>query len=201
MTDADKAAIEKLKGIPGILGKLKSMFSKIEEDSAEVKLSEVKLKDGTILSIEGEAPAVGAAVQVVAEGGNVPAPDGEYELEDGSKITIASGKISEMKPADKPADKPVEMGADVLKSLTDRLDALEAKAKTGEEKLAEANKVIEKQKTELKAQLEIQKETFALVETLAAMPATKPIEAEKKIDTKKEDRLIELSKTIKGLKN
>lgn len=63
------------------------------EHAAEVK--EAMLKDGTKVSIEGDM------VSVVAEDGTkTPAPDGEHELADGTKVTTKDGKIV---PAEAPA--------------------------------------------------------------------------------------------------
>lgn len=55
---------------------------------------EVTLKDGTKVSIEGDAAFV-----VAADGTKTPAPDGEWELVDGSKITTAAGKVVPGQPA------------------------------------------------------------------------------------------------------
>lgn len=207
MTDKEiKEAAEKLKLIPAIKEKLKSIFLKMEADQVQdIKLSEVKLKDGTTLTIEGEAPVVGASVQVVSDGGNIPAVDGEYELEDGSKITIASGKISEVKPAEqKKEEAPVQMSSDdfniAIKTLTDRIDALEKKSGDTELKLSAANKTIDKQKEDLKAQIVFQKEMFGLVEIMSGLPASAPIEPEKKLDITKEDRLERFHKNLQSLK-
>ncbi len=66
---------------------------------AEVK--EVTLKDGTKVSIEGESVFV-----VGADGAKTPAPDGEHELADGTKVKTAGGKVvkEEAAPEVKPAE-------------------------------------------------------------------------------------------------
>lgn len=61
----------------------------------EEKFMDVKLVDGNVLKIEGDSIAAGAKVMVVTEEGEVPAPNGEYELEDGTKIIVAEGVIAE----------------------------------------------------------------------------------------------------------
>jgi hypothetical protein len=74
------------------------------------------LKDGTELVIQGDI-AVGVTVSIVTADGNKPLPDGTFELDNGSLITVVEGKITEIKEpdpkqdapvVDKPADKPVE---------------------------------------------------------------------------------------------
>ncbi len=52
------------------------------------------LKDGTKIVVEGDAVSV-----VAADGTKSASPDGEWELEDGSKITTADGKLVPGTPA------------------------------------------------------------------------------------------------------
>lgn len=56
---------------------------------------EVKTPDGIVLKIDGEL-SVGNTVMVVTEEGEIPAPDGNYELEDGTKFKVENGVISEI---------------------------------------------------------------------------------------------------------
>lgn len=67
--------------------------------TTEVK--EVTLKDGTKVSIEGESVFV-----VGADGAKTPAPDGEHELADGTKVKTAGGKVTKEEAA--PEVKPAE---------------------------------------------------------------------------------------------
>lgn len=55
---------------------------------AAVEVKETTLKDGTKVSIEGDAVFV-----VGADGAKTPAPDAEHELADGTKVTTVAGKI------------------------------------------------------------------------------------------------------------
>lgn len=57
------------------------------EAAATVEVKEVTLKDGTKVSVEGESVFV-----VGADGAKTPAPDGEHELADGTKLTTKDGK-------------------------------------------------------------------------------------------------------------
>lgn len=56
--------------------------------AAHVEAKEVTLKDGTKVSVEGDVVSV-----VAADGTKTPAPDGEHEAADGSKITTKDGKL------------------------------------------------------------------------------------------------------------
>jgi hypothetical protein len=69
---------------------VKELVSKLKEFFSEESMSfeEAKLADGiTIIKWEGPL-AEGTSVMVVSESGEVPAPDGEHELQDGRKITV-----------------------------------------------------------------------------------------------------------------
>lgn len=57
------------------------------EDSTEVKLAQMKSSDGQIV-FESEDFEIGSALFVVSEEGNIPAPTGSYEIEDGYVLTV-----------------------------------------------------------------------------------------------------------------
>lgn len=84
-------------------------FSVVEGKVTEVKerFVSVVTVDGVALNIDGEV-AVGNAVMVVMEEGEEVAPDGSYELEDGTKFEVVDGLISaigedEVEPEEQPA--------------------------------------------------------------------------------------------------
>lgn len=96
---------------------------KVEADVT--KLEDVKLIDGTMLSVD--KMEVGAAATFTgADGVAIPA-EGEFELEDGTKVMCAGGLVTEIKPKEADAQpEPVEedMKA-ILSKLSERLDAIE----------------------------------------------------------------------------
>lgn len=64
---------------------LKQLFSK-------QNFADVKLVDGTIVSAEAFEP--GQDIFILDENGErIPAPNGEHEIEDGSKVIVSDGKI------------------------------------------------------------------------------------------------------------
>lgn len=77
-----------------------------------------KLVDGTEVKVEGDEVKEGAAVKVVTEDAEVPAPDGVHELESGMKVETKDGVIvkvtekmkEEEKMGDKEKDKMGEHG-------------------------------------------------------------------------------------------
>lgn len=133
------------------------MTSEMEDKNKNIKLMDYKTKDGLTLRWEGDA-AVGSEVFLVLEDGtSVSADNGEYELEDGTKIIIADGKVSEIIAAEIPesedmaeapiTDAPATTNGPsneelvtmfdelrgVIAELSSRLDALENVEPTAEE--------------------------------------------------------------------
>ena len=78
-------------------------FLKADEATlVEANFLEAKLKDGTVVKVEGESLAEGAKVVVVTEEGEIPAPNGVHELEDGSKIETVDGLVKSIVAAELP---------------------------------------------------------------------------------------------------
>lgn len=77
---------------------------------------EAKLKDGTIVKVEGEGLAEGAAVKVVTEDmpDGIPAPDGVHMLEDGTEVETKDGIIASIKEAIKEGDAEVDASEDEM---------------------------------------------------------------------------------------
>ena len=73
----------------------------IEVANGEIKavneiFVDAKLKDGTVVKVEGDGLVEGAKVVVVTEDAEIPAPDGVHELEDGTKIETKDGIIAKV---------------------------------------------------------------------------------------------------------
>jgi hypothetical protein len=116
------------------IGKIK-LFLENEKETENVNLTDIKTKDGIILSYEGEL-VVGVEIFVVDESGRNPAPDGEYILEDNSKLKVVSGKIEEIMASEEPIEEPAEQPVEEtkveetktslsLEEVSDRLTKLE----------------------------------------------------------------------------
>lgn len=67
---------------------------------------DAKLVDGTQIKVSGDSLVEGAKVVVVTEEGEIPAPDGVHELEDGSKVETKDGIIAKVEEAVKEAEGP-----------------------------------------------------------------------------------------------
>lgn len=105
---------ENFKKVIEAIAEMKSMFAK-----TSMEFAEATLMDGTVISYEGDL-AVGTAVFVVADGEQIPAPEGTHalggELEGVSIVTDAEGVIVEIiderAPAEEgPAEEVVEEAA------------------------------------------------------------------------------------------
>ena len=98
---------------------------KVEPTEPAVKLEDVKLIDGTMLSVD-KMEVGSAATFTGADGVAIPA-EGEFELEDGTKVICATGVVTEIMPKEADAQpEPVEedMKA-ILSKLSERIDAME----------------------------------------------------------------------------
>lgn len=118
-----------------------------EETSAEApqeaRFSTYDLKDGS--KIELTALEIGADAMLVDESGNAtPAPDGEYELVDGTMISVASGKVEgvETAVAETPGVEEEEMSNDNSEKF-EVIDADIDILKAENESLKSANKELE----------------------------------------------------------
>jgi hypothetical protein len=90
-----KSAIQEIK-------KLMVQFGFMSEDKNEIVKEifiDAKLIDGTAIKVSGEGLVEGAKVVVVTEEGEIPAPDGVHELEDGTKVETKEGIIAKIEEA------------------------------------------------------------------------------------------------------
>jgi len=90
-----KSAIQEIKSLMVQFGFLKNEETEIVK---EIFL-DAKLIDGTEIKVSGDGLVEGAKVMVVTAEGEIVAPDGVHELEDGTKVETKEGiiaKIEEM---------------------------------------------------------------------------------------------------------
>jgi preprotein translocase subunit YajC len=90
-----KSAIQEIKSLMVQFGFLKNEETEIVK---EIFL-DAKLVDGTEIKVSGDGLVEGAKVMVVTAEGEIVAPDGVHELEDGTKVETKEGiiaKIEEM---------------------------------------------------------------------------------------------------------
>ena len=182
-----------------LLNDLKGMFSK------QVKLAQAKLQDGTgAIEFDGDMPMVGAAISLVTADGNVPAPVGEYTLEDGTVVTVTDvGMISEISTAAEDAADATEPAAmaspttslDETGQLKDMISSI--LVKFGEDMEAKFTKQLDAKFSQT------EKEVTALKVELGAEPAVSktrvaPVEQAAKVSVTQKGRLLD---GLNNLKN
>ena len=120
-----KNAIQEIKKLMAQFGFLKENFVN------------AKLVDGTEIKVEGESLAEGAKVLVITAEGEIPAPDGIHELEDGTKVETkdaivtkieqvleAGYKENDMEEVEVPVEVPAEIAPvadEVVGAIVDAL--------------------------------------------------------------------------------
>ena len=133
----------------------------IEVEDGEIKsvkeiFVDAKLVDGTQIKVEGENLAEGAKVVVVTEEGEVPAPDGVHELEDGTKVETKDGiiakieeKIEEAEGEESPElevpsilmeKEMLDMLKDFVKKMSEKMSNIETKMSEVENQFASFKK-------------------------------------------------------------
>jgi DNA-binding protein YbaB len=142
--------------------KLKSAFMQFGAEPVAVaqegpiKMAEIKLVDGNVVSIEGEF-VVGAKIYLVTPEGLVPAPNGEHTAEDGTVVTVMDGVITEIEVETAP-----ELMGEVDKLKTE---------------MAAMAKELASLKAEFSKQTETVKLTLSAINKIVETPVTEPIEA------------------------
>lgn len=112
---------------------------------------DAKLVDGTQIKVEGDSLMEGAKVVVVTADGEVPAPDGVHELEDGTKVETKEGVIARIEEKEAPEveielqDVEVEgpKGSEVQVEVPDQMAEFLALVKDMMEKISEKMKSME----------------------------------------------------------
>ena len=96
--------------------KYAAIATQLSEEKQEVKMAEATLDSGQVIATDAENWAVGVPVFVVnEEGEQIPLPDGEYKLEDGTEFTVAEGVVAAWEMPAAEAEAPAEeLAAEVL---------------------------------------------------------------------------------------
>lgn len=93
--------------------RLKENFHLEVKEGSIVAVNEIfldaKTKDGQSIKVEGDALNAGAKVSVVTDAGEVPAPDGEWVLEDGTCVYTVGGVIDHVMEAAAEAASPEDV--------------------------------------------------------------------------------------------
>lgn len=160
--------MEKMKKIKEALAKLvKEMYSNYPSDKG-------------LLVIEGDELEVGATVEIEDEDGNrTVAEDGDYILEDKTKIVVADGRISEIVEPEPENAEPEETPKEEVNA-----EDVENPTNEGEESEPEAIVKLREEVNELYSLVDaLTKRIEELEKKPAGAPASEEFEKAKKIDT------------------
>lgn len=133
------------------------MFEKLSKMLKIFKFSASStLKDGTAIFIDGDL-STGSKVFVETTEGNIPIPDGTYELEDGFMITVESGVITEIEEP-KEEETPPGEEEEVIEQETEEEESVEKEEEEEEtindETILEKVEVLTNMVNELLARIE-----------------------------------------------
>jgi uncharacterized coiled-coil protein SlyX len=144
------------------------------QSGVESKFEDYKLKSGAVVSID--KLDVGGSVTLNGE----PAPDGEHEFEDGTKIVVAGGLITDVKKAE--VAPVVEVEVEAMKKLPGMFSEMEQGFAAAKTDIAELRSTIAKQNGTIEKQAEALKQMFSLVETIANSSIEQPTEPVKSFE-------------------
>lgn len=197
----------KNENIQNAYDKMVSFFDKFKEPdpivTTEQKFTDAKLQTGEIIQYDAPELAQGVVVNVVTPDGILPIPDGEYILEDGSKLVTSGGLVAEYEPAAPVAEgevtdpnaAPAPAPASAMETVTAPKRVIKSQVEEHvfhlEIEGVEPIKVdfssmfsaLVAENKELKATL---KETFEAVKELGDEPSVKPTEPSKRFPTKED---------------
>lgn len=161
-----------------LFSEIKTLFKK------DVKMAQVKTADSALtLEFDGDVPMLGGNISLVTADGNIPAPIGDYELADGTVITVAEvGVIAEVATKAEEQAPEEQMATPSVPDVSDLKQAISSMLIKFNEDLETRFSAIE---TKLSAQI---KENEALKVELSETPAverTKNAPVSKEIDLSK----------------
>ena len=195
-----KEGIEKIRLMLASEGLEEGSIETSEDPAPVTQLSfeTYDLKDGSKIDLSGLE--IGADALIVDESGNSsPAADGEYELVDGTMISIVGGKVegietpqAEMEPIEEPeTEMPMEMDKfteidGTIENLKAENEALKAKISSIEGKFSQAIN-------------DLSDVVLGLVSTPSANPIQAPKNSFSQVE-KREDKIERFLSKVKNLK-
>ena len=172
-----------------------------------LSLSEIPTKEGIVLITDSDDMEVGLEVFVDGDAGLMPAPDGEYTVDD-NIVVVEGGKIVEIK--EKPLDQPIETPEEIIETPMQEEEKPEENPidnpidnpeEPMEPSIDELKNLIEEQKTmieELKSENETLKAEIEDLKKKLEEPLAQPAEEQFKNEKPNEkETKIDFSKYIK----
>ena len=142
----------------------------------EVKLDDITLNDGTILTVD--KMEVGANATITTADGVVTAPDGEYTSQDGTVITVMGGLVAEIATKQEEAPEAPETAPATMDAITE-LKAIVAKLeKQSNENLTKLTKENKSLKVELASQKAGLQIALSAIDKIAETPVAISLESQ-----------------------
>jgi hypothetical protein len=170
---------DELKSILGkeLTDKVKS-FLKLNATpvKVEVKLDDITLNDGTILTVD--KMEVGANATITTADGVVTAPDGEYTSQDGTVITVMGGLVAEIATKQEEAPEAPETAPAAMDAITELkaiIAKLEKQSNENLTKLVKENKSLKVELASQKAGLQI---ALSAIDKIAETPVAISLESQ-----------------------
>ena len=114
-----KSAIQEIKNLMVQFGFLKNEETEIVKEI----FVDAKLVDGTEIKVSGDGLVEGAKVMVVTAEGEIVAPDGVHELEDGTKVETKEGVIAKIEEAVKEEPEMEEPKVEIEVSKEEKMES------------------------------------------------------------------------------
>lgn len=191
----EEVKTEKVKGFSvEIMAGTQLIEMTAEADKIKEQLMEYKTKDGLTITWEGDAE-VGKDIFIILEDGSKePLANGEYELEDGTKVVVAEGKVAEIKAAEPAAEEDMAepVAPEAAAPSTDVLDAVKPLFEEMRNIIAELSARIDKLENveptaEEEATLSKVKDLEERVETLSKTAGAPSITKRSDLEVKKDE--------------
>ena len=192
------------------LNKIKALFAEDGKvvtadvpatDETKMSFESYDLMDGS--KIELTALEIGADAMLADESGNTaPCPDGEYELADGTNVTVTAGKVSgiETAQAEEPASEEPADSMPAPAAMEEQFSAIDSEI----EVLKATNESLKAELSKMEGKFnQAFAELIAVVEGLSKLPSVEPTQAPRaafsagESRASKEARLLERLKAIK----
>lgn len=171
-------------------------------DQAEAKLASAMLDNGQEIQTSAEAFAEGVDVFVVNDQGEqIPLPDGDYTLEDGTTFTVAEGVVSAMAAAvEQKEEEELSSEEPAAEPVAEQVAEPAVEALSREEVSQMIAEAVEAATTQLSAhfseQLQAKEEQ---IQQLSAQPAAKLPRAEVKKHTRQELASMTVKERVRAL--
>lgn len=150
-----------------------------------VKLGETTLQDGTVVKYTGDKLDVGSELILVTPEGEVPAPEGDLVLADGSTVTVAIQDGKSVVATFTPAEAEAEMEAKDIKDVKERVTKIVEKFEAQDAEIKGLKNTIEALKLKVSKQAALLTQNTDMLIAFSEVETDEAIENPSTVGTKK----------------